>query len=78
MKELAQIRSDNGKLTSTDADHQYEGIAKIPMARRWIRKCLKAEMRKALKTEGSEQLATMKRVDELRAQLRPVAKETRG
>ena len=73
MKELAQIREDARPQPGPD-DAKFEGIARLPLARRWLRRKLKAEMRAAVAAgEGAERERHKATVEEIRAQLRPEA-----
>lgn len=71
MKELAENRKD-ARPRPTWEDAQYNGVARHPLGRRWLRRRLREEMRATLEAgPGDERERHRATVNELRAQLRP-------
>lgn len=75
IKETAENRTDARPQPGAE-DEQYTGVARHPMARRWLRRSLQAEKRKAVAAgPGAERSRHMRVAKGLQEQLTPEVKK---
>lgn len=75
IKELAEARTDARPQPSAE-DEKYSGVARHPLSRRWLRRSLQAEKRKAVAAgPGAERQRHLRVASGLQAQLTPEVKK---
>ena len=73
MKETTEARQD-ARPQPGEQDAAFTGVARHPLARRWLRRRLRHEMRAAAQATGTEREQRTATIVELRSLLRPEAK----
>lgn len=71
MKEVAENRTDVRPQMGA-GDEQYTGLARHPMARKWLKRCLAEEIRKGAEAGPGEERDRHRRIAaEIREKLKP-------
>ena len=64
-------RTESARPQPSEADAKFSGVAAHPLGRRWLRRRLKQEARRAMQATGEERREHRAKADEIRAMLRP-------
>ena len=73
LKETTEKRTE-ARPQPGEQDAAFTGVARHPLARRWLRRRLKQEIREAAKATGEERERRKATAAEIRGLLRPEAK----
>ena len=73
LKETTEKRTE-ARPQPGEQDAAFTGVARHPLARRWLRRRLKDEVRSAAQASGEEREAHKAKAAELRGMLRPEPK----